>query len=96
MWIGCGLQENIHVFDAKSLFYVVADRFIASEQFGFLHGAYFEGQMVGTQIAACLNRDKKGCHAEQSYSTLHAAGRYADYTPENGWYISSFDAAELV
>ncbi|KAJ6079610.1 hypothetical protein N7467_009363 [Penicillium canescens] len=66
--------------------------------FGFLHGAYFEGQDAGRQIAAimhhhCANANStklRECGPRKHYETLHGTSSYSDYTMLNGWAFSSF------
>ena len=62
-----------------------------AEYYGFLHGAYFEGQYAGQQIAGYLN----GSHTtavggEKHYDVLHGTSPFSDYSPVNGWFVSSF------
>lgn len=65
--------------------------------FGFLHGAYYEGQDAGRQIAAiiqhrCVNEDSaklKECGPRKHYETLHGTSPYSDYTMLNGWAVDS-------
>ena len=59
----------------------------SAEYFGFLHGAYFEGQAAGASIAQCL---KGNCKGEVDYNTLHGTTPLKDYDPANGWDVSSF------
>ncbi|MCJ1309385.1 hypothetical protein MMC25_003044 [Agyrium rufum] len=64
----------------------------SSEYYGFLHGAWFEGQAAGVQIAGCLKGDKKACAGgmEKSYSTLHGTTPEGQYNLANGWDVTSF------
>ncbi|KAJ5795425.1 uncharacterized protein N7518_003965 [Penicillium psychrosexuale] len=65
--------------------------------FGFLHGAYYEGQDAGRQIAAimqkrCVNADSaklRECGPRKHYETLHGTSPYSDYTMLNGWAVDS-------
>lgn len=67
--------------------------------FGFLHGAYFEGQDAGRQIAAmiqhqCNNSTRsRGCGPRKHYKNLHGTSPYSDYTMLNGWVVDSFIGA---
>ncbi|KAL9071741.1 MAG: hypothetical protein Q9161_004005 [Pseudevernia consocians] len=63
----------------------------SAEFFGFLQGAYFEGQMVGETIAGCLNgSDDARCASAKSYESLHGTTDREEYGPVNGWTESSF------
>lgn len=61
--------------------------------FGFLHGAWFEGQHAGRQIAHILDGCKGNgtkCGPRKHYETLHGTTPLADYTVVNGWDGNSF------
>lgn len=62
--------------------------------FGFLHGAWFEGRVAGTEIAASLNGCKRSktpnCGGRKHYETLHGTSALADYSALNGWTANSF------
>ena len=64
--------------------------------FGFLHGAWFEGQDAGRQIAAmvqnkCANSTMlRQCEPRKHYEVLYGTSPYPDYTMINGWDIDSF------
>lgn len=53
----------------------------SAEYYGFLHGAWFEGQAAGEGIAACLQGD---CEAESRYRILHGTTRANEYNAANG------------
>lgn len=59
----------------------------SAEYFGFLHGAYFEGQTVAKSIVACL---KGNCTGEVKYETLHGTTDPDEYNAANGWEVTSF------
>ena len=61
----------------------------SSEYFGFLHGAYFEGQAAAQGIAKCL-KGSGGCKGEVNYKVLHGTTPASDYNPANGWDVTSF------
>lgn len=60
----------------------------SAEYFGFLHGAWFEGQAVGATIAGLI----KGTDGigEAHYETLHGTTPREEYNATNGWEVSSF------
>ena len=61
-----------------------------AEYYGFLQGAWFEGQLVGTTIAGCLKENKTVCMEEVNYPVLHGVTPDKDYDAANGWFVSSF------
>jgi polyamine oxidase len=69
----------------------------STEYFGFLHGAYFEGQEAGLRVAGkvkgpCKNPEG-GCGDYKSYEVLHGTTELNEYNPLNGWDVSSFFVA---
>ncbi|KAJ5740436.1 hypothetical protein N7493_000308 [Penicillium malachiteum] len=66
--------------------------------FGFLQGAWFEGQDAGRQVAAALqhrcipaNSTKlKECGSRKHYEVLHGTSPLSDYSAVNGWITNSF------
>lgn len=63
----------------------------SSEFYGFLHGAYFEGQKVGSTIASCLTGSTRVvCKEENHYRALKGTTVLDAYSPDNGWYNTSF------
>jgi polyamine oxidase len=62
----------------------------SAEYYGFLQGAYFEGQAAGTAIAECINGNKSACAADAQYDTLHGPSPYSQYAVQNGWTVSPF------
>lgn len=62
----------------------------SAEYYGFLQGAYFEGQTVATTIAACLKANHTGCKNEPHYETLRGVTPAKQMTPANGWTVTSF------
>lgn len=59
----------------------------SAEYYGFLHGAWFEGQAVGQAIINCLQGK---CHAERNYEVLHGTTKGTEYNIGNGWDVTSF------
>ncbi|KAL1964883.1 hypothetical protein VTN77DRAFT_6236 [Rasamsonia byssochlamydoides] len=59
----------------------------STEYYGFLQGAWFEGQLVGTEIASCI---KGNCTGETHYERLHGSTPPSEYSVQNGWTVSSF------
>ncbi|KAL9604236.1 MAG: hypothetical protein Q9219_000634 [cf. Caloplaca sp. 3 TL-2023] len=60
----------------------------SAEYFGFLHGAWFEGQTVGTAIAGMIQDTDP--REETHYPILHGTTFEQEYNEENGWKVSSF------
>ena len=61
----------------------------ASQMFGFLHGAYFEGQKAGMKVANCLRYGI--CPDDERYESLMGTTMMNEYSPENGWMFDSFE-----
>ena len=61
----------------------------STEYFGFLHGAWFEGQAVGEQIADCLTKGTN-CSGEVNYPVLLGVTLTSEYDAANGWEVTSF------
>ncbi|KAL8834954.1 MAG: hypothetical protein Q9170_003531 [Blastenia crenularia] len=60
----------------------------SAEYFGFLHGAWFEGQAVGNALADLIKgADQTG---EVHYQTLHGTTAEQEFNASNGWQVSSF------
>lgn len=67
----------------------------SAEYFGFLQGAWFEGQNVAMRIASLLKGDGNSNGNATSgfmkhYDTLHGTTSIEEYNLENGWPVSSF------
>ena len=62
----------------------------SAEYYGFLHGAYFEGQKAGESIAGCINGNATACTCDGHYETLHGTTKFNEYDEANGWTVSSF------
>ncbi|KAF2196811.1 putative flavin-containing polyamine oxidase [Delitschia confertaspora ATCC 74209] len=66
----------------------------SAEYFGFLQGAWFEGQEVGERVAGMLGREcrskETGCGEYRRYEVLHGTTRLEEYNAVNGWRVSSF------
>ncbi|KAL8721307.1 MAG: hypothetical protein Q9225_001967 [Loekoesia sp. 1 TL-2023] len=60
----------------------------SAEYFGFLHGAWFEGQAVGDTIAGLIKGTKQT--GDVHYQTLHGTTSEEEYNASNGWEVSSF------
>ncbi|KAL8952186.1 MAG: hypothetical protein Q9222_001885 [Ikaeria aurantiellina] len=60
----------------------------STEYFGFLHGAWYEGQAVGQEVAGMLanTSNAEGVH----YDVLYGTTPEAEYNAANGWEVSSF------
>ncbi|MCJ1223849.1 hypothetical protein MMC12_000492 [Toensbergia leucococca] len=59
----------------------------STEYYGFLHGAYFEGQLVATDVISCL---KGNCSGEVNYEVLHGTTDLSQLDLANGWEVTSF------
>lgn len=57
---------------------------------GYLQGAYFEGQVVGESVAACVNGSYANCPGGKHYEMLGEISKKEDFTPGNGWFRTSF------
>ncbi|KAL9093027.1 MAG: hypothetical protein Q9165_004165 [Trypethelium subeluteriae] len=87
------MHQNLRANVGGSLWF--AGEATSAEYFGFLHGAYFEGQEVGTKVAACVRDGGTGsaeCGASQEvrYEVLHGTTQPEEYGRQNGWMVSSF------
>ncbi|KAL8775970.1 MAG: hypothetical protein Q9194_003469 [Teloschistes cf. exilis] len=60
----------------------------SAEYYGFLHGAWFEGQAVGAMIADLVK--KVNVTEEVHYEVLHGTTPDEQYDAANGWQASSF------
>ncbi|KAI9750837.1 MAG: chorismate mutase aro7 [Chaenotheca gracillima] len=61
--------------------------------FGFLHGAWFEGQSAGMAIGACVRGEdaEGGClGGERTYDVLHGTTPLSQYVASNDWTVTSF------
>ena len=64
----------------------------STEYYGFLHGAWFEGQAAGMQIVNCLQGN---CSGEIDYPVLHGTTDAGEYNAANGWEVTSFQTNGL-
>ena len=64
----------------------------SAEYFGFLQGAWYEGQSVAEQVVACLNGK---CADEAHYTPLHGSTPVSQYDKQNGWTVTSFQTNGL-
>ena len=62
----------------------------STEYYGFLHGAYFEGQRAGEQIAKCIKGKNAACSSDTGYQELHGTTKSGEYNVKNGWTVSPF------
>ena len=79
------MHENLRANVGRLYF---AGEATSAEYFGFLHGAYFEGQKVGMEVASCVN--SKGCVGEKHYQKLLSTTNKDEYDDANGWQVSTF------
>lgn len=66
----------------------------SAEYFGYLHGAWFEGQEAGLRIAGeitktCLNTESS-CGAYRKYEALHGTTEFDEYNAFNGMGADPF------
>ena len=63
----------------------------SAQFYGWLHGAWTEGQAAGMQIAECLKR-KLGTNCKNGlyYDVLTGTTEVLEYSGENGWLRNSF------
>lgn len=62
---------------------------MSTAYFGFLQGAYFEGQEAGQTVAACLTNPGQ-CSSYERYEVLYGSTQPSAYNETNGWMVSSF------
>lgn len=67
----------------------------SQEYYGYLQGAYFEGQRPGERIAACVlgtagEVECSGDGGEKHYDPLEGTTTQEEYDAVNGWYNTSF------
>ena len=62
----------------------------SAEYYGFLHGAWFEGQKVGLQVAGCLQGNGTACGGETRYEVLYGTQEASAFGAQDGWDVSSF------
>jgi polyamine oxidase len=79
-------HQNLRA-NLKTLFF--AGEAYSTEYYGFLHGAYFEGQAVATAIAADL-AGKGNKTGEVRYEVLKGTTPEGSYNISNGWDVTSF------
>lgn len=80
------MHENLRANVGRLWF---AGEATSAEYFGFLHGAYFEGQAAGEAVAECLEGNGS-CKGEANYRVLHGTTPEGEYDVKNGWDVSSF------
>ena len=78
------MHENLRANIGRLYF---AGEATSAEYYGFLQGAWFEGQGAGMEIANCL---KGNCTGEVHYSVLHGTTPHREYDIDNGWEVTSF------
>lgn len=63
----------------------------SAEYFGFLQGAWYEGQNAGQTVAACIQgANQSSCIQDQHYAPLHGSTTVNEYDVQNGWTVTSF------
>ena len=85
------MHENLRANVGRLYF---AGEATSAEYYGFLHGAYFEGQAVAQEIAGCINGNGT-CGGEANYQVLHGTTDASEYNPANGWTVTSFQTNGL-
>ena len=61
----------------------------STEYYGFLQGAYYEGQEAAMTVVGCIN-GTADCGGYAQYDVLHGTTNMTDYNESNGWMITSF------
>lgn len=89
------MHQNLRANVGKLYF---AGEAMSAEYFGFLHGAWFEGQEVGQRIAGqltsvCVNSES-GCGALNRYEVLHGTTEFWEVNAFNGMGTSPFFVAD--
>ncbi|KAL9100734.1 MAG: hypothetical protein Q9163_003919 [Psora crenata] len=68
----------------------------SAQYYGFLHGAYFEGQSVANHIAECVHNGQGRCDDEVHYEVLRGTTDAREYNAANGWEVTSFQTNGLL
>jgi polyamine oxidase len=70
----------------------------SAEYFGFLHGAWFEGQEAGLRLAGIITSEcqnvESGCGDYNRYEILHGTTELAEYNAFNGMGANPFFVAQ--
>jgi polyamine oxidase len=70
----------------------------SAEYYGFLHGAWFEGQEAGMRIAGMVTAEcenvESGCGEYVRYEVLHGTTEFAEVNAFNGMGVSPFFVAD--
>lgn len=66
----------------------------STQYFGFLHGAWAEGQNVGEHIAGCLTSGSN-CSDQVNYPLLRGVSPSTAFDTVNGWEVTSFQTNGL-
>ena len=61
----------------------------SAEFYGYLHGAWFEGQNTGAAVAECVKRGGE-CEGQTYYEVLNGTTDVLEYMIQNGWTQTSF------
>ncbi|KAI0115531.1 putative flavin-containing polyamine oxidase [Nemania sp. FL0031] len=70
----------------------------SASYFGYMQGAWFEGQDAGNRIAGLINKKCVGdplkgeCGERISYDVLHGTTPESEYNAQNGWDEEGFEA----
>ncbi len=64
----------------------------STQYFGYLQGAWFEGQAAGLRVAGCLIGN---CTDQTKYEILQGTTDYSEYNIANGWQVTSFQTTGL-
>ena len=62
----------------------------STQYYGFLHGAWYEGQAAGEAIVKCLNGTAQDCPGYVSHDVLTGTTETSEFNVSNGWFVSSF------
>jgi polyamine oxidase len=61
----------------------------STEYYGFLQGAYYEGQEAAMTVLACMN-GTASCDGYARYQVLHGTATLSDYNSSNGMEVTPF------
>ncbi|KAL9115682.1 MAG: hypothetical protein Q9227_000050 [Pyrenula ochraceoflavens] len=62
----------------------------SAEYYGFLHGAWFEGQMAGQALAECVKGNATMCEGERRFEVLKGTSSWpGEFGRSDGWLVSS-------
>jgi polyamine oxidase len=60
----------------------------SAEYYGFLQGAYYEGQAAARAVVECLQGE--GCDGYARFEVLTGTTPFSEYNMTDGWFVTSF------